>query len=107
MDATWNGTEYVQAVITSTVTPAEAPVNADATADVPSNYLICQRSGMRVSVAEGLKREWTGLLVRKESYEARNSQDFVRSVAEHQKGSPRPEQVDVFLTTNQIQPSDL
>ncbi len=81
--------------------------NVDATKDHADNYLICERTGFRVSVAEGLKREWNGLLVRKESYEPRNAQDFVRGLSEQQKGSPRPEQADVFLTTNQIQPSDL
>ena len=81
----------------NTVTPAEAPVNTDAT-EVPSNYLICDRTGFRVTRDEGLREEWNGLKVRKDSWEPRNAQDFVRGRSDSQEGSERPEQQDVFIT---------
>ena len=65
-------------VPSNTVTAAEAPTNGDAT-ETPSNYLICERTGFRVSVSEGLKEEWDGRKVRKKSLEPRNAQDFVRA----------------------------
>lgn len=81
--------------------------NSTAT-ETPSNNLICDRTGFKVSVKEGLRKEWTGRMVRKESWEPRHPQDFYRGKSrEKQKGSERPEQEDVFLTTNQVQPEDL
>jgi hypothetical protein len=66
----------------------------------PNNYLICDRTGFRVSVKEGLKKEWTGKMVRKESWEPRHPQDLNRGRAtERERGSPRPEQSDNFITT--------
>lgn len=62
------------------------------------NYLICDRTGFKIRVSDGLRKEWTGALVREESWEPRHQQDFVRAVPEHQKGSPRPEQQDTFAT---------
>jgi hypothetical protein len=56
------------------------------------NYLICDRTGFKIDRHEGLKKEWTGALVRKESWEPRHPQDYVRSPHEHSRGSPRPEQ---------------
>ena len=76
----------------------DPPVNLDATTDNPSNYLICQRSGFRVSVEEGLMQTWDGLWVRKEDWEPRHPQDFVRSRPEtNQRGSVSPEQPDSFI----------
>ena len=97
-DPTWNGSAWVLTQVTATVTAAEAPTNSTATTDEPSNYLICERTGFRVSVKEGLRREWTGAMVRKQSWEARHPQDFVRSKMESQKGSERPEQTDRFIS---------
>ena len=74
----------------------------------PDNYLICDRSGFRISVSEGLKETWDKLKVRAQSWEKRQPLDFVRTKAEsNQKGSARPEQDDVFLTTNEVSSSDL
>lgn len=70
--------------------------NSLATTDVPSNYLICDRTGFKIPVSEGLREEWNGLKVRRESWEPRHPQDFVRGVDENQKGSPRPEGADSF-----------
>ena len=101
-DPTWNGSEWVLTQESDTVTPAEAPTNSDAVTTVPSNYLICERTGFRVPVDEGLVREWDGKMVRRQSWEPRHPQDFVRGVAENLKGSERPEQTDRFLTTNEV-----
>jgi hypothetical protein len=76
--------------------------NTSATAQ-PSNYLICQRSGFRVPVSEGLAKEWTGLQVRRQSFDTRHPQDLIRAKAEQQqRGSPAPEPQDRFLSTNEV-----
>ena len=51
-------------------------------------------------VAVGLRvhRQWDGLLVRRESFDRRHPQGFVRAVSERSlRGSPNPEQEDVFI----------
>lgn len=106
-DPTWNGSSWDLTTVSPTVTPAEAPTNPDTTAGYPDNYLICDRTGFRVPVREGLVEEWNGLKVRRQSYEARHPQDFVRGVDENQQGSPRPEQSDRFLSTNEVTVDDL
>jgi len=68
------------------------------------NYLICDRTGFRVPVSEGLVEEWTGAMVRKSSWEPRHPQDFVRSRPNPEEGSgggggakrSRAELADVF-----------
>jgi len=84
--------------------------NSNATTDVPSNYLICDLTGFRVSVDEGLHKTWDGLMVRRESYYSRHPQDFVRGRSDDQRGSPRPEQDDRFISDlypNGVSASDL
>jgi len=80
---------------------ADPPVNTNATTDgTESNYLICQRSGFRVSTKEGLVQdgERTGLWVRKEDYDPWHPQNAVRSVPETDStGSVSPEQEDIFI----------
>lgn len=44
-----------------------------------SFYRICQRTGMAIR-AERTQREWQGLIVRREVFEPRQPQDFVRGV---------------------------
>lgn len=86
---------------------ADGPQNANATDDVPSNYEICDRTGFKVPRGT-LKREWSGAMVRPESWEPRHPLDFVRARPERQRGSPRPEQSDVFIQDDeQIEASDL
>lgn len=80
--------------------PDNATDNANAD-DYPSQYEICERTGFRVKKGE-LVKEWTGSMVRKESFERRNAQDFVRGVGDEQEGSPRPEQMDRF--TDEVYP---
>jgi len=74
--------------------------------------LICDRTGFKIPVREGLREEWTGRKVRKQSFEVRHPQDYLRSRAEKQKGSDRPEQDDqdianLYPTTGGVQVSDL
>lgn len=63
-----------------------------------SQYHICDRTGFKVP-AGMLRKEWTGAMVRPQSWERRHPQDFIRARPEHHKGSPRPEQTDTFITT--------
>jgi hypothetical protein len=62
----------------------------------PSNYEICDRTGFKLRRGN-LVKEWTGAMVRKESWERRHIQDFVRGVSDDLEGSPRPEQTDRFV----------
>ncbi len=63
-----------------------------------TNYEICERTGFRVLPGE-LREEWSGQMVRPESYESKHPQLMIRSRPESQKGSIRPEQTDRFITT--------
>jgi len=65
-----------------------------------SFYRICDRTGMAVR-AERTQREWQGLIVRKEVWEVRQPQDFVRGVNDIQTvPSPRPRQANVYVGPN-------
>ena len=78
-------------------TAADRPTNTRATAGV-SNSLICDRTGFKIRVSEGLRDEWDGLKVRDRSWEPRHPLDFLRSdTREEGRGSPRPEPADVFI----------
>jgi hypothetical protein len=46
-------------------------------------YRICDRSGFKVHASE-TRREWNGLIVRKQDWEPRHPQDFVRAKPDHQ-----------------------
>lgn len=48
-----------------------------------SFWRTCERTGFRVR-AEDSKKEWTGLIVRREVWEQRHPQDFVRAVNDDQ-----------------------
>lgn len=62
-----------------------------------SFYRICERTGMAVR-ADRTQREWQGLIVRKEVFEPRQPQDFVRGVQDIQTVPyPRPRQTDQFV----------
>lgn len=79
--------------------------NSTASEDDRAWQNICQRTGFQVKAGE-LVREWDGSLVRPESYERRNEQDFIRPKAESLTGPIRPEPDDVFISTS-VAPSDL
>src|SRR5262245_22747708 len=54
-------------------------------------YRICERTGFKV-LASQTKKEWTGRIVRRESFEKRQPQDFVKGVSDRQwVPDPRPE----------------
>lgn len=75
------------------------------------HYLICDRTGFKIALAEGLRKEWNGRMVRKASWEARHPQDFLKPRAESERdGSPRPEPEDRAITDdypNGVTPGDL
>lgn len=63
-----------------------------------SFYRVCDRTGFTVR-AENTRKQWNGLIVRKESWEARHPQDFVRGVTDWQSvPEPRLPQEPVFIT---------
>lgn len=65
-------------------------------------WVICDRTGMKVRMSQ-TRKEWNGLRVRKESWEPRHPQDFVKGVPDNQSvPDARPEPADTFLTTNQV-----
>lgn len=74
----------------------------------PGDFLrVCDVCGSVYYASETRKR-WDGLVVCDEDFETRNSQDFVRGVADRQRvPDPRPEAPDVFLEPNEVQPEDL
>ena len=79
-------------------TPSDLyPQNADTFEAPYPDYLYCDRTGFKVSVKEGLKEEWTGAMVRKESWEPRHPQELLRVRPEKQHGSERPGQPDEFI----------
>ncbi len=58
-------------------------------------YRICDRTGFKVR-ANQTRQQWDQLIVRKESWEPRQPQDFVRGVADEQiVPMPRPRQPNV------------
>ena len=68
---------------------------------------ICDRSGFKVKASETVM-EWTGLIVRKEDFEPRHPQDFVRGKADNQAvPHARPEADDTFLGANDVTQSSL
>lgn len=56
-------------------------------------WRICDRSGMRVPASKTTK-EWNGMIVRDDLYEARHPQDFIRGIPDNMRVTdPRPEPV--------------
>jgi hypothetical protein len=66
----------------------------------PGDYnVICDRTGFKMKRSQCLK-EWTGLIVRRESFEERHPQDFLRSFEDHQAvPDPRSEATNAFIET--------
>jgi len=112
-----SGSPYDPNIPTGTDTPYDpaalhnfdsTTLDSDQEIGFSDQYLICDRSGFRITVAEGLRETWDKLKVRVESWERRQPLDFVRTKSEsNQKGSSRPEQDDVFLATNEVSTDDL
>jgi hypothetical protein len=60
-------------------------------------YRICDRTGFKVR-SSLTRKEWTGRIVRSDSYEPRQPQDFVRGIADVQSvPDPRPYPLDTFI----------
>lgn len=60
-------------------------------------YRICDRTGFKIR-ASGTRKEWNDLIVRDESYEQRQPQDFVTGVLDEQwVDDPRPVQTARFV----------
>ncbi len=54
-------------------------------------YRICDLSGMKVRASDTVKL-WNGLIVKRDWFESRNEQDFVRATHDNQRvPDPRPE----------------
>lgn len=109
-----SGTPYDPGVTPHSETPYTPSSNFDSSTleslqeiGGESNYLICDRTGFKIPVKTGLRREWNGWMVRPESWEPRHPLDFVRAKPERSRGSPRPEPEDTFLTTNEVTREDL
>ena len=92
--------------ITITATAGGTAITSVNMEAVPNNYLICQRTGFKIPVNEGLVKDGYGMWVRAESRDRRHPQEFVRSRPEQQKGSVAPEPEDTFTTTR-VLPADL
>jgi hypothetical protein len=72
-----------------------------------SNNLICDQSGFKIHLHEA-KKTWDGYWVRKDFWEPRHPQDFVRGVRDKIKAEvTRPESEDVFVGANEVKRSDL
>lgn len=68
---------------------------------------ICDRCGFKRK-AEDTRKEWNGLIVCKEHWDARHPQDKIRGKADRQSvNNPRPDPDAVFLTVNQVTVDDL
>lgn len=60
-------------------------------------YRICDRSGFKVRSYD-TKKQWNDLIVRQQSWESRQPQDFVRGVRDDQTVSEaRPRQIDIYI----------
>jgi hypothetical protein len=65
-----------------------------------SFYRIDDRTGYKIR-AEHTRKEWTGRIVREQSWEPRQPQDLVRGVRDDQNvPEPRPRQQNVFIDPN-------
>lgn len=61
------------------------------------HWCICDRCGFKVRFSD-TRKEWNGLRVCTKDYEARQPQDFVRSVKDRQKvEDARPRDTDIFI----------
>lgn len=66
-------------------------------------FVRCQRTGFKLLRSECV-HEWNGLLVRRESHEGRQPQDFVRGRPDRQAAEdPSPDYTeDYFLTATEV-----
>lgn len=72
-------------------------------------YIVCDYSGFKIKRSEA-RMTWDGYLVRKDFWEQRQPQDFVRGRRDKisiPPGQSRGESTDDFLTANEVQAGDL
>lgn len=72
-------------------------------------YILCDYSGFKIKNSEAWWT-WDGYKVRKDLWEPRQPQDFVRGRRDKISAPPgetRGESSDVFLSANEVQPEDL
>lgn len=72
-------------------------------------YIICDYSGFKIRRSEA-RRTWDGYLVRKDFWEPRQPQDFVRGRRDKisvPPGETRGESTDNFLEVNEVTIDDL
>lgn len=70
-------------------------------------YRICDRTGFKVHASE-TREEWTGAIVREQSWEPRHPQDLVRGRPDDQTvPKPRPRPADSFLEPGDVTEDDL
>jgi hypothetical protein len=74
----------------------------------PGDYwMICDASGFKMRRSEA-KKTWDGRWVRKDFWEPRHPQDFVKGKKDKQSVTPsRSDRPDVFVANNEVQPEDL
>lgn len=74
----------------------------------PGGYnCICDRTGFKLKRSQ-CRKEWNNLIVRKESWEARNAQDFIRARADRQQvPDPRTGGETIFLEVDEVKATDL
>lgn len=71
------------------------------------NNVICDRTGFKVKSGD-TRREWNGLVVRKESFERRQPLDLLQSIPDDQSPAvSRPDTDPVFLSAGEVKASDL
>ena len=69
--------------------------------------MICDASGFKMRRSEA-KKTWDNRWVRKDFWEPRHPQDFVKGKKDKQSVAPaRPERSNSFIVDNQVQPEDL
>ena len=69
--------------------------------------VICARTGFKLKRSD-CKKEWTGQIVRAESFEKRNAQDFIRSKPDNQRvRDPRTRPEITFLAVDEVKAEDL
>jgi hypothetical protein len=68
--------------------------------------VVCDRTGFTVYSCD-VQKEWDGGLVRRQSFESRQPQDFVRGVVDYQAVTDARPPVIVFLADNQVTPNSL
>lgn len=69
----------------------------------PGDYFVrCDRTGFKVLASE-CRMTWDGYFVRKESWDERHPQQFVKGRKDDQTVPiPRPAGTDYFLSTNEV-----